>query len=298
MRDQITPLIITYNEAPNIGRTLGKLLWAPRIVVIDSGSTDGTVEILRRYPQVEVIEHPFVDVARQCNFGLTQVASPWVLSLDADWELSDGLVRELASLVPADGTAGYRARFVFCIHGRALRGSLYPPRIVLLRKEKACYRLEGHAVRIALDGAVSPLRGVVYHDDRKAPARWLGSQRRYAPEEAQYLLDSRRSALRRVDKIRLMGWPAPIAVFFYALFVKGCLFDGWAGWYYVLQRTIAEMVIALEILDRRLGRRHAVRQCRSGNRERPAAITTKTVTSSCASNDQESLDQARDALIK
>ena len=98
MRDQITPLIITYNEAPNICRTLDKLLWAKRIVVIDSGSTDGTVEMLRGYPQVAVIEHPFADFASQCNFGLTQVASPWVLSLDADYELSDELVRELASL--------------------------------------------------------------------------------------------------------------------------------------------------------------------------------------------------------
>src|SRR5271166_1533927 len=59
VRDQITPLIITYNEAPNIRRALDKLLWAERIVVIDSGSTDATVEILRNYPQVEVIEHPF-----------------------------------------------------------------------------------------------------------------------------------------------------------------------------------------------------------------------------------------------
>src|SRR5436305_3617782 len=71
--DQITPLIITYNEAPNIRRTLDKLAWARRIVVIDSGSTDGTIEMTRRYPQVEVIEHPFTDFAGQCNFGLTQI---------------------------------------------------------------------------------------------------------------------------------------------------------------------------------------------------------------------------------
>ncbi len=73
MLDQITPLIITYDEAPNIRRVLGKLVWAQRIIVIDSGSTDGTLDILKGYSQVNVINRPFVDFADQCNFGLTQV---------------------------------------------------------------------------------------------------------------------------------------------------------------------------------------------------------------------------------
>ena len=49
-----------------------------------------------------------------------------------------------------------------------------------------------------------------------------------------------------------MGWPAPIAAFFYTLLVKGCVFNGWRGWYYALQRVVAEAMIALEIGDRRL----------------------------------------------
>jgi glycosyltransferase involved in cell wall biosynthesis len=254
LRDQITPLIITYNEAPNIRRTLGKLLWAQRIVVIDSGSTDKTIEILRGYAQVDVIQQPFVNAASQCNFGLTQVASPWVLSLDADYELSDELIRELASIAPPDGVVGYKARFIFRIHGRPLRGSLYPPRTVLYRKEKASYRQEGHTQRVVLDGDVLPLDGAIFHDDRKPLTRWMTSQQRYARDSAEYLIDPPPGGLRRNDKIRLMGWPAPIGVFFYTLFVQGCLLDGWPGWYYALQRTIAEMLIAIEIIDRRLAK--------------------------------------------
>jgi len=254
VRDQITPLIISYNEAPNICRTLDKLSWAQRIVVIDSGSTDGTIEMLQGYPQVEVIQHPFIDAASQCNFGLMQVTSPWVLSLDADSELSDVLVAELRSLVVPDPVVGYKARFVYRIYGRPLRGSLYPPRTVLYRKDKASYRQEGHAQRVVLDGEVLPLDAVIYHDDRKPLGRWLTSQQRYARREAEYLLDVSPGALRRTDKIRLMGWPAPIGVFFYTLFIKGCVFDGWPGWYYALQRTTAEIMIALEILDRRAQR--------------------------------------------
>lgn len=254
MLDQITPLIITYNEAANIQRTLDKLGWARRIVVIDSGSTDETLQIVRSHPLAEVIAHPFEDFAGQCNFGLTQIASPWVLSLDADYELSDELVSEVLALAPPDNAAGYRARFVYRIHGRALRGTLYPPRTVLYRKERASYRNEGHGHRVAVDGRVLDLDGVIYHDDRKPLARWFASQQRYARAEAEYLLEARRGSLTRTDKFRLMGWPAPIGVFFYTLFAKGCLFDGWPGWYYVLQRVIAETLIALEIGDRRLRR--------------------------------------------
>jgi glycosyltransferase involved in cell wall biosynthesis len=252
--DHITPLIITFNEAPNIGRTLDRLLWARRIVVIDSGSTDETIAMLRRYTQVDVIHHPFESFAAQCNFGLQQVASPWVLSLDADYELGDDLVAELRSLAPPDRVAGYRSRFVYRIHGRALRGTLYPPRTVLYRRDKASYRNEGHGHRVAVDGEVRALAGVIYHDDRKPLVRWFATQVRYASEEADYLLDGRGSALTPADRIRRMGWPAPLGVFFYTLIAKGCLFDGWPGWYYTLQRVVAEALIALELLDRRLRR--------------------------------------------
>lgn len=253
MLDQITPLIITYNEEPNIERTLSKVKWAKRIVVIDSGSTDGTLAILHNYPQVEVLHHNFQDFAMQWNFGLDQIASLWVLSLDADYQLSDAFVEELASLVPATNMAGYAARFIYRINGKALRASLYPARTVLFRKEKARYCMDGHTQRVAIQGAVRLLNGVIYHDDRKSLMRWFTSQQRYARDEAEFLL-ARRGAVNmsRADRLRLLAWPAPIAVLLHALFVKGCLLDGWPGWFYALQRLLAETLLALEIIDQRL----------------------------------------------
>jgi glycosyltransferase involved in cell wall biosynthesis len=252
--EQITPLILTFNEAPNIGRTLAKLSWARQIVVVDSGSTDDTLAILRRSPSVQVIHHTFEDFASQCNFGLAQITSPWVLSLDADYELSDALVQELAGLLPPENAAGYRVRFVYRVHGRSLRGSLYPPRTVLYRRQGAAYRREGHGHRVVIEGDILPLEEVAYHDDRKSLARWFLSQQRYAHDEANHLLAAPRGALSWADRIRLMEWPAPVGALFYALLVKGCLFDGWPGWYYALQRATAEALLALELLDRRLAR--------------------------------------------
>jgi glycosyltransferase involved in cell wall biosynthesis len=252
MFDRITPLILTYNEAPNIARTLAKLSWARRIVVIDSGSTDSTLDVLRGYPQADVIHHLFSDFASQCNFGLSQIKTPWVLSLDADYELSDRLVDEIGALADSGGAAGYRAAFVYRIYRRPLRGTLYPPRVVLYRVDKARYYNEGHGHRVSVAGEVRALRHVIYHDDRKPLARWFASQQLYAVEEARYLFAKAPHELTRADRLRRMAWPAPLGVLFYTLFAKGCILDGWAGWFYALQRLVAEALIALAVLDRRL----------------------------------------------
>lgn len=252
MLDQITPLILTYNEAPNIARTLAKLSWARRIVAIDSGSTDSTLDLLRGYAHVDVVQHPFTDFATQCNFGLTQIKTPWVLSLDADYELSGGLIDEIGALNGDAGIAGYRVPFVYRIYGRPLRGTLYPPRVVLYRAEKARYYNEGHGHRVSVGGEVRALRHVIYHDDRKSLARWFASQQRYAVEEARFLLAKAPHELTRADRLRRMAWPAPLGVLFYTLFAKGCILDGWPGWFYALQRLVAEALIALAVLDRRL----------------------------------------------
>jgi glycosyltransferase involved in cell wall biosynthesis len=257
--DAVTPLLITFDEEPNIARTLDKLAWARRIVVVDSGSTDGTLEILARYPQVALFTRAFDTFADQCNFGLAQVQTEWVLSLDADYEMSDRLVQELSSLRETEGVSGYRASFIYRIHGRPLRGTLYPPRVVFYRAKNARYVNEGHGHKVVIVGEVRELSGVIYHDDRKPLSRWFVSQRAYARLEADYLLKVDRDNISTSDWLRRMAWPAPIIVFFYVLVIKGCLLDGWPGWFYTLQRALAECMIALELIDCRL-RRAACRE--------------------------------------
>src|SRR5258707_15375916 len=98
LQDDTTPLLITFNEIQNIARTVGRLEWAKRIVVVDSGSTDGTLGFLAKDPRIEVHHRAFDSFAQQCNFGLSQVRTEWVLSLDADYELSDEFNAELGKL--------------------------------------------------------------------------------------------------------------------------------------------------------------------------------------------------------
>jgi glycosyltransferase involved in cell wall biosynthesis len=252
--DQVSVLILTYNEAPNIARTLDALADFPEVVVVDSGSTDETLDIVARYPRARVVTRAFDTHAAQWNFGLTGcgLAREWVLALDADYQLSSGLVEEIGRLSPSNEAAGYRIAFRYCIFGRPLSGSLYPPVVALYRRRHAHYVQHGHTQRVAVRGGIRELGGRIDHDDRKPLAHWLSAQQRYAKLEADYLLAVSRKELRRTDRIRLMGWPSPILTFLYTLIGRGCVLEGWAGWFYVLQRTLAETMIALEIVERRL----------------------------------------------
>lgn len=244
----ITPLILTYNEEANIKRTLQPLGWAKRIVVVDSFSTDGTLNILRSYPQVEIVQRNFDHFSSQCNAGLAHIATPWVLSLDADYEVSEALVQEIRRLTPAPKVSGYSVPFIYRVFGKALRSTLYPPRTVLYRRDEAIYEQDGHAHRVSLVGDVESLAGPIYHDDRKPLDRWLSSQQSYTKAEVKKYRQETNDALSWPDKLR--KWTlAPMVVFFYCLFGKRLIFDGAAGWYYTLQRTYAELLLALAILD-------------------------------------------------
>lgn len=253
MLREITPLILSYNEAPNIGRVLERLKWAKDIVVLDSFSVDGTLDIARRFPQVRVVQRQFDTFADQCNFGLEQIRTPWVLSLDADYVLHQRLVEEIGQLDSAEGCAGYQVKFRYCIQGQPLRSTLYPPRTVLYRRESARYRNDGHGHRVQIEGRVRILSGLIDHDDRKPLERWLHEQNRYALAEARHLLNTPSKQLNFPDRLRRQGFLAPALVFFYTLLAKGLILDGRPGWYYVFQRTYAEMLLSLRLMEARLG---------------------------------------------
>lgn len=254
MLEAITPLLLTFDEMPNLERTLAPLGWAKRIVVVDSGSTDGTREWLGKDPRVTIYVRPFDVHALQWEFGLreTGIDSEWVLTLDADHVLTPEAVVEIEGLEPAGGTSGFEARFEYCVEGRRLRGALYPPRIVLSRVACCRFRQDGHTQRLEVDGVVERLTAAILHDDRKPRARWLSGQERYAFAEANKLLSAPPEMLSTADRIRKLGWVAPWLVPLWCLVVKRGLLDGRAGWIYAGERAIAEWLIAMALAERRL----------------------------------------------
>ena len=251
MLDQITPVILTYNEAPNIARSLERLEWARDIVVVDSFSDDETLALVRRTPQARVFQREFDCLANQWNFGLneTGITSDWVLALDADYVLTTEMVEELKGLIPRSNIAGYRANFVYCVNGHPLRGSAYPPVTVLYPREGASYRQDGHAHRVVIEGTVEDLRSRILHDDRKSLSHWLRAQDKYMRLEKQKLLASVWRDLEWPDRLRKMRVVAPFGILFYCLFVKGAILDGRAGLYYTFQRLLSELILSLYLIE-------------------------------------------------
>jgi hypothetical protein len=249
MLAQITPLILTYNEAPNIARCLAGLSWANEIVVVDSFSDDETVEIAKSFPRVRLVQRAFDNHRNQWEFGLkeTGITTPWVLALDADYLVSSELTTEVDELRPAAEAAGYRAKFVYCINGRKLRSGIYPPVIVLYRREGAAYVQDGHTQRVVLEGTIEDLRGPLLHDDRKPLRRWFKSQARYTELEAQKLRAANYAQLGFADRMRRWRILAPPAMLIYCLVVRGGVLDGPAGFYYAFQRAAAELMLAVKL---------------------------------------------------
>ena len=250
MLDQITPLILTRDEEPNIARTLGQLSWAHEVLVVDSLSSDATVEIATRFPNVRVLQRAFDDHASQWTFGQQQVRTPWFLALDADYFVPDEFTRELSVLEPGSLRA-YRAAFRYAVNGRPLRASLYPPRVVLAAKSHSSFWLDGHTQRIAVDGDVGNLRTPLVHDDRKSFRSFLERQKRYMVQEAEKLRLRDPRSLGLAGRVRKLVIVAPFAVVIHTLFVKGLILDGRAGLRYAWERFVAELMLSRELLRRR-----------------------------------------------
>ncbi|MEM7407783.1 MAG: glycosyltransferase family 2 protein [Pseudomonadota bacterium] len=293
MLNSITVLILTFNEEANIGRTLAHLDWAQDVVVVDSFSTDSTVEIVKSFPNVRLFQRVFDRHDLQWTFGLheTGIRTDWVLGLDADWQLTDAFRRELAGLDPGD-VCGFFVHFDFAVYGQKLRGALYPPVIALYRRDATRYIMHGHGQRAHVSGKLSELRARVTHDDHKTLAQWSRAQARYAELEARYLVATPWRELPLSHRLRrayvVMPWLTPLVF----LTARRGLLDGRAGALYALQRAIVELMIAAFMLARHFPGAPDARLDSSDERTVPMPPTPGTVHS--AADSPPSLDpQAR-----
>lgn len=110
MKPKISATVICKDEAHNIEDCLKSVSWCDEIVVVDSGSTDGTVDLAKKH-STKVIHHDWPGYVAQKNYALDQATGDWILSLDADERCTEDLQVALRKeLESADGLAGFEVR--------------------------------------------------------------------------------------------------------------------------------------------------------------------------------------------
>jgi glycosyltransferase involved in cell wall biosynthesis len=191
--------IITLNEEQNLARCLQSCRGlADEIVVVDSGSTDGTESVARRYG-TRWVAQPWLGFVGQKNHALGLARNEWVFSIDADEALSPGLREEielLRSIEPADDRSGFSMPRCVLYEGRWIRhGDWYPDRLVRLFRRSRGHFAGGRVhERLELEGRVVPLRGDLQHHSFRDAADHRARCEKYAGLWAESAHESGRRA--------------------------------------------------------------------------------------------------------
>lgn len=163
----LTAIVITRNEAHQIAECIAALRFAPKVLVVDSGSDDGTREAASA-AGAEVATHPFTDYASQRNFGLSRATTEWALMVDADERVSPALAVELVEAIaragPEPGVAAFRLVRRNHFMGRPMtRSRSGTERLTrLMRPSRAKYVNKVHETPV-IDGTILDLRAPLEH---------------------------------------------------------------------------------------------------------------------------------------
>jgi glycosyltransferase involved in cell wall biosynthesis len=243
---QVTAVILTYNEAPNIARVLDRLSWCERIVVVDSGSTDETQAGALKYPAVSWFTRRFDTHAAQWRFAIfeTGITTDLVLALDSDMLVPAAFVKELNSNFTPEHTGGVLT-FSYCSLGRSLSGSLYPPQLRLLRRSSVSIAQRGHTQEFITPGSVYTFKTHCIHDDRKSLDQWVDSQIKYSALEYQRTASMGSITLK--DRLRKVGL-MPLAAGVLGYIRAGGPLWGRAALNYAYERMLFEAMLTMRLL--------------------------------------------------
>lgn len=167
---KVTAIIPTYNEEKNIEAAIQSVLWADEVIVVDSFSTDKTLEIAGKYPEVTIYEHEYVNSATQKNWIIPQAKHEWIFLLDADEVASDELIQELKGVLknPKEEVAYWIPR-INKYMGKWVRYSGWQnDAVIRLFKRDNCKYQDKHVhSEIETDGKVGRLKYKIRHDAYK-----------------------------------------------------------------------------------------------------------------------------------
>jgi glycosyltransferase involved in cell wall biosynthesis len=284
----ISGLVITYNEEVNIGECLDSLCFLDEVFVIDSFSTDRTVEICKRYESagVKIFRHKFEDYARQRNWALKNLpwSNEWIFVLDADERISLELRAELEGVFASDQSDAdfyyVKRRFIFL--GRWLKHSTFYPfwLLRLFRRSEARY-VRSVNEQVLVSGKPGYLKHDLIHKDQKGLFAWIEKHNRYSSLEAKEYLavkggrdacsEHRKEQRGTLRDVRIQGLKRlfislpfrPFIRFSYMYFWRRGFLDGKEGLTYCMLQAVQEFHINCKMCEMKLEGKTNVRNLRS-----------------------------------
>lgn len=223
-REPLSLVIITLNEEEIIQQCIESASFADEVLVVDSESSDRTVELARQLG-AKVVDQPWLGYGRQKQFAVDQAAYDWVLCLDADEQLTTELKQEIQSILQAPSVNAYalprRNRFM----GRwLLHGEGYPDWCIrLFNRKSARWSDDPVHEKVEVDGEVKRLAGDLLHQSEQGLEEYLRKQNHYTSVQAEVLFN--RGKPFRWSKMLL----SPLIRFIKFYFLRRGLLDGLPG---------------------------------------------------------------------
>jgi glycosyltransferase involved in cell wall biosynthesis len=222
-------LLPTYNCEASVGKTLESVRWAEEVLVVDSFSTDGTLDICRSYG-ARIIQHEYINSASQKNWAVSQCRHEWVLQIDSDEVLEAGLREEIERTVARVELSTQALRMPRRNHflGKWMRyGGMYPDyQIRLFRRDQGRWKNREVHAHLMVAGRVETLEHAIFHSDAPCIAARIRHLDRYTRYEADELRKSGRRFHWHDLVIR------PWAAFLYRYIWHQGFRDGWRGFIY------------------------------------------------------------------
>ncbi|MCL1470844.1 glycosyltransferase family 2 protein [Argonema antarcticum] len=261
--------ILTYNEEIDIAACIESALLSDDVIVVDSLSSDRTVEIASRY-RVQTVQHRFESHGLQRTWMLQSVPTKheWVYILEADERMTQELFQECLKAIESQEYIGYYAAERVMFMGQWIRRCTQYPRyqMRLFRKDKVWFTDYGHTEREVCDGKTGFLKETYPHyTNSKGLSRWIEKHNRYSTDEARETLRQlengkvnwrelffgsseveKRRALKDLS-LRLPG--RPLLRFFYMYFLLGGCLDGRGGFAWCTLQAFYEYLILLKVWE-------------------------------------------------
>ncbi len=230
----LSAVVITKNEEKNIKMCLGALSFADEIVVVDSGSSDCTIELARHFTS-KVMTRTFDNFASQKNFAVSQASGDWIFSVDADEVVSTALADEIKSKIKKKDIAAYRVRRKTNFFGRDFKASglQSDAPVRLFQKNLASFQNPVHEI-VLVKGEIHELRETLSHRSFQTIGEHLKKLQLYTSIEAK------QCPLK--NTVRGLDWLRPLARFWSIYIWRAGFRDGLEGFLYAVLSSYYEFV--------------------------------------------------------